>query len=318
MAYSPQYAGAYASPGTGGRGFASPVAGGAGAGAGAGGMDWVQAQQYHAQQAELYQAAQAQAYSRQYAATPESNGSYYGSPASANGGYGAAQQAHQRALAVAAAAVARGEAPGGLSTPLQPMQVRPGPDGSYGAGARVATPLGFDRTPATSAAPPPPPLIGSPLARGVSDGGEDEAAALRGKLDRANERIAEKDRRLQQALADQDALTSKVRVRVPGVGGGEHAFGWLGGRVCRRAGVQRRLVCSCAIVDLCRCVCASVQLVSPGHTSTGINRTCGSPNPPPPPLLCSCSPAATRRHRRCRRPWRRGRGSWKQPKSSWR
>ena len=240
MAYSPQYSGGYATPSPAGGSYGVPVAGGAGAGAGAGGMDWLQAQQYQARQAQMHQAAQAQAYARQYAATPDSGGSgYYGSPDAARGQI-ATQQAHQRALAVAAAAVARGEARASPSTPVQPMQVRPGPDGSYGAGARVATPLGFDRE-FNGVAPPPPPLIGSPLARGASAGhtdGDDEASVLRGKLERANERIAEKDRRLQQALADQDALTSKVRhgyvcvhVALGGVGGGL----W---RACAVAGVR--------------------------------------------------------------------------------
>ena len=128
---------------------------------------------------------------------------------------------------------ANASAPAAAGAAVVPMQIRPGPDGSYGAGATVSSPTGFRSSSSPSPMgmdpPPPPPALSLPTSGRISASAADMEAELndlRRRLDNANTRVAEKDRRLRQALADQDALHARLvksggvpGVAAPAVGG---------------------------------------------------------------------------------------------------
>ena len=164
---------------------------------------------------EHWAAAQAQLHQQQQAQWDQQQMRYAAAVAAAGSPAASAPTVghpSQRALAVAAASMAGngGRAPSPIGIP---MPVRPGPDGAYGAGAIIGTP-----TAPRSASPlhrigDASPSHGSPTNGGgapSNTGAKHEVEVLRMKLQRANERIEEKDRRLQQALQDQDALAQKV------------------------------------------------------------------------------------------------------------
>ena len=164
---------------------------------------------------EHWAAAQAQLHQQQQAQWDQQQMRYAAAVAAAGSPAASAPTVghpSQRALAVAAASMAGngGRAPSPIGIP---MPVRPGPDGAYGAGAIIGTP-----TASRSASPlhrigGASPSHGSPTNGGgtpSNTGAKHEVEVLRMKLQRANERIEEKDRRLQQALQDQDALAQKV------------------------------------------------------------------------------------------------------------
>ena len=164
---------------------------------------------------EHWAAAQAQLHQQQQAQWDQQQMRYAAAVAAAGSPAASAPTVghpSQRTLAVAAASMAGngGRAPSPIGIP---MPVRPGPDGAYGAGAIIGTP-----TAPRSASPlhrigDASPSHGSPTNGGgapSNTGAKHEVEVLRMKLQRANERIEEKDRRLQQALQDQDALAQKV------------------------------------------------------------------------------------------------------------